>query len=38
MFLYDEATPLIAGFMEPTWGPYGADRNRVGPMLAHELC
>ena len=26
--------PLIARFMEPTWGPSGADRIQVGPMLA----
>ena len=25
---------LIARFMGPTWGPYGADRTQVGPMLA----
>ena len=25
---------LIAGFMGPTWGPSGADRTQVGPMLA----
>ena len=25
---------LIARFMEPTWGPSGADRTQVGPMLA----
>ena len=24
---------LIARFMEPTWGPSGADRTQVGPML-----
>ena len=24
--------------MEPTWGPSGADRTQVGPMMAHELC
>ena len=29
-----EALPLIASFMGPTWGPSGADRTRVGPMLA----
>ena len=28
---------LIARFMGPTWGPSGADRTQVGPMLAHEL-
>ena len=27
-------TPLIARFMGPTWGPSGADRTQVGPMLA----
>ena len=26
-------TPWIARFMGPTWGPYGADRTQVGPML-----
>ena len=26
--------PLIAKFMGPTWGPSGADRTQVGPMLA----
>ena len=25
---------LIARFMSPTWGPSGADRTQVGPMLA----
>ena len=25
---------LIARFMGPMWGPSGADRNQVGPMLA----
>ena len=25
--------PLIARFMGPTWGPSGADRTQVGPML-----
>ena len=25
---------LIATFMRPTWGPSGADRTQVGPMLA----
>ena len=24
--------------MGPTWGPSGADRTQVGPMLARELC
>ena len=27
-------TPLITRFMGPTWGPSGADRTQVGPMLA----
>ena len=26
--------PQIAKFMGPTWGPPGADRTNVGPMLA----
>ena len=26
--------PLIARFMEPSWGPSGACRTQVGPMLA----
>ena len=26
--------PLIARFVGPTWGPSGADRTQVGPMLA----
>ena len=30
---YAEAT-LITRFMGPTWGPSGADRPRVGPMLS----
>ena len=25
---------LIARFIEPTWGPSGADRTQLGPMLA----
>ena len=29
-----ELTSLIARFMGPTWGPSGADRPQVGPMLA----
>ena len=28
------AISLIATFMGPTWGPSGADRTQVGPMLA----
>ena len=27
-------TPLTAKFMRPTWGPRGAGRTHVGPMLA----
>ena len=27
-------TTLIARFVRPTWGPSGADRTQVGPMLA----
>ena len=27
-------TSLIARFMGSTWGPSGADRTQVGPMLA----
>ena len=27
-------TPLITKFMGPTWGPSGADRTQMGPMLA----
>ena len=26
--------PLVARFMRPTWGPSGADRTEMGPMLA----
>ena len=33
-----EVGALIARFMGPTWGPSGADRTQVGPMLAPELC
>ena len=25
-------------FMEPTWGPSGADRTQVGPCWPHEFC
>ena len=32
--ILNKITPLIARFMEPTWGPLGADRTQVGPMLA----
>ena len=31
--VFNEAT-LIARFMGPTWGPSGAERTQVGPMLA----
>ena len=31
---YAFLTTLIARFMGPTWGPSGADRTQVGPMLA----
>ena len=33
MDMMSEAT-LIARFVGPTWGPSGADRTQVGPMLA----
>ena len=29
-----DKSSLIARFMGPTWGPSGADRTQVGPMLA----
>ena len=29
---------LIARLMGPTWGPAGADRTQVGPMLATWTC
>ena len=32
--MYDCMYSLIATFMGPTWGPSGADRTQVGPMLA----
>ena len=32
-FMRDVITPLIARFMGPTWGPSGADRTQVCPML-----
>ena len=32
--LYPQNASLIARFMGPTWGPSGADRTQVGPMLA----
>ena len=38
----DCTVSLTARFMGPTWGPSGADRTQVVPMLApcwpHELC
>ena len=32
--IMDLSHTLIARFMGPTWGPSGADRTQVGPMLA----
>ena len=32
--LWLSVPPLIARFIGPTWGPSGADRTQVGPMLA----
>ena len=29
-----EKLPLIARFMGPTWGPFGANMTQVGPILA----
>ena len=29
---------LRARLLGPTWGPSGADRTQVGPMLPHGLC
>ena len=34
MAILHSETPLIARFMGPTWGPSGADRTQMGPMLA----
>ena len=31
---FEAVTPLIARFMGPTWGPSGAERTQVGPMVA----
>ena len=31
---YSRVTKQIAKFVGPTWGPSGADRTQVGPMLA----
>ena len=33
LFVWHQAITLIARFMGPTWGPSGADRTQVGPML-----
>ena len=33
-YTWQNAGSLIAWFMGPTWGPSGADRTQVGPMLA----
>ena len=30
----NNSTALISRFMGPTWGPSGADKTQVGPMLA----
>ena len=32
--IWNLTTPLKARFMGPTWGPSGADRTQVGPMLS----
>ena len=32
--IFHQFLSLIARFMRPTWGPSGADRTQVGPMLA----
>ena len=32
--IYYWVVPLIARFLGPTWGPFGADRTQLGPMLA----
>ena len=34
LLLHGVKMVLIARFMGPTWGPSGADRTQVGPMLA----
>ena len=34
MFTINAIPSLIARFMAPTWGPSGANRAQVGPMLA----
>ena len=33
-FIRQEQTSQITKFMGPTWGPSGADRTQMGPMLA----
>ena len=33
LFSIDNRASSIARFMGPTWGPSGADRTQVGPML-----
>ena len=33
-YFFPKRTFLIARFMGPTWGPSGADRTQVGPILA----
>ena len=34
VYAFSYILSLIAGFMGPAWGPSGADRTQVGPMLA----
>ena len=34
VFIPDFITPLMTRFTGPTWGPPGADRPQVGPMVA----
>ena len=34
LYAWKYGISLIARFMGPTWGPSGADRTQVGPMLA----
>ena len=36
--IFNHSGTLIASFMGPIWGPSGAHRTQVGPMLAHDLC
>ena len=33
-YIINVCASLIARFMGPTWGPPGADRTQIGPMLA----